>query len=115
MNLFKKNLTACVITLALAATGTVAAEQTATAAPSNTAEIISNLEKALAEVNNSSFAEARLHLKTARTAAESMTGDHAKIAQALASVVQGQIQANKGNVKESADQLSNALVLFKAL
>jgi len=115
MNLFKKNLTACIFTLALAATGTVAAEETAIAAPANTAVIISNLEKALAEVNKSNFAEARLHFKSARTAAESMTGDHAKIAQALASVVQGQIQANKGNAKESADQLSNALTLFKAL
>jgi predicted negative regulator of RcsB-dependent stress response len=115
MTIFKKILAACVITLSLTATGTVSAEEATNVAAIGLTETITSIEKALTEVNNSDFASARLHIKTARMGAEALTGDHAKINAAVADIVQGQIQANRGNSKESADYLSKALTVFKAL
>ncbi|GAB6141365.1 hypothetical protein JCM14076_20940 [Methylosoma difficile] len=103
------------MTLSLTATGTVSAEDAAGAATTGLSETIANIEQALIDVNHSDFASARLHIKTARMGAEALTGDHAKINDAVSNIVQGQIQANRGNSKESADYLAKALSTFKAL
>jgi hypothetical protein len=78
-------------------------------------ETIVNIEKALREVQESAFSEAQLHLKTARSTAEQVKGDNAIIDQAKACVVQGQIEAKKGNIKASTDHLNKALGLYKSL
>jgi hypothetical protein len=101
---------------ALAAISTVSfAAETGTSSASGLNETILNVEQALQEVKNGAFSEAHLHLKTARASAEQVTGDNSIISQAKACVIQGQIEAKKGNTKESTDHLNKALGLYKSL
>lgn len=116
MKILKKTVAACFIAASLAATGTIAfAEEAINSSAASLNETIMNIEKALEEVKNSAFSEAQLHLKTARATGEQVTGDEKIISKAQASVVQGQIEAKKGNVKESSDELNKALLLYKSL
>ena len=114
MSIIKKTVSACFIAVSLAAMGTVAVAAEAVNS-SSLNETIVNIEKALGEVNNSAFSEAYLHLKTARASGEQVTGDESIVSQAQATVIQGQIQVKKGNVKKSTDLLNKALSLYKSL
>lgn len=111
---YKNAFASCLIALFIsnAAFAGPAASPTA----NDLSETISNIEKALVEVNHSDFSEAHLHIKTARASADKITQvDPSKLKAAIANIVQGQIQANHGNVKESAELLSKALEELKAL
>jgi hypothetical protein len=88
---------------------------TAFAAEASLNETISHVEKALAEVKKSDFAAANMHLKAARASSSQITGDDAIVKQANASVIQGQIQANQGEVGKSSALLSKGLELYKSL
>lgn len=88
---------------------------TAFAAEASLNETISHVEKALAEVKKSDFATANMHLKAARASSSQITGDDAIVKQANASVIQGQIQANQGEVGKSSALLSKGLELYKSL
>lgn len=88
---------------------------TAFAAETSLNETISHVEKALAEVKKSDFASANMHLKAARASSSQITGDDAIVKQANASVIQGQIQANQGEVGKSSALLSKGLELYKSL
>jgi hypothetical protein len=88
---------------------------TAFAAEASLNETISHVEKALAEVKKSDFAAANMHLKAARASSSQITGDGAIVKQANASVIQGQIQANQGEVGKSSALLSKGLELYKSL
>ena len=112
MNIIKSALTICALTASFISVSTIAVAEEAA---SGLNETIVNVEKALVEVSNGAFSEAQLHLKTARASAEQLTGDSVVISQANASVIQGQIEAKKGNVKESTDHLNKALGLYKSL
>ena len=102
--------------LSLGATSVVAfAEEAAKGSDTSISETIAHVEKALVEVNKSDFSAARLHLKAARAASEKITGHDAAVKQANDNVIQAQIQANHGDVKQSADGLNKALTLYKAL
>ncbi len=95
------------LTLGLASFVAQAAEQ---ASPG---EIISHIEKALIEIKNSDFSAAQVQLKSARFASDTLSGDAAK--RAHAALIQGQIQAKKGDINKATDELNQAIVLFKSL
>lgn len=78
-------------------------------------ETISHVEKALVEVKKSDFAAANIHLKAARSSSSQITGDDAIVKQANASIIQGQIQANQGEVEKSSALLAKGLELYKSL
>jgi hypothetical protein len=88
---------------------------TAFAAEASLNETISHVEKALAEVRKSDFAAANMHLKAARASSSQITGNDAIVNQANASVIQGQIQANQGEVGKSSALLTKGLDLYKSL
>jgi hypothetical protein len=114
-NINKTALTFC-MTLLLGASCTSAfAEETTTNSTTSINETITHVEKALTEVNKSDFSAAQLHLKSARLSSENITGDQAKVKLANDSVIQGQIQAKHGDIKESAAELNKALSLYKSL
>ena len=116
MNKFQRTLATCFLTAAMASTASVSdAAESVVSPATDLNETIVNVEKALLEVKNGAFSEAQLHLKTARASAELVTGDNAVISQAKACVIQGQIEAKKGNTKESTDHLNKALGLYKSL
>lgn len=91
------------------------AEEAANSPATSLNETIALIEKALIEVGNSDFSAARLHLKAARTSSEQITGNEAIVKQANASVIQGQIHSNSGDVEESSAELNKALKLYKSL
>ena len=116
MNLIKKIALTFFITLLLCANGSsVFAEETTNSSATSINETITHVEKALVEVNKSDFSAAQLHLKSARLSSANITGDEKIIKQANASVIQGQIQAKYGDVKESSAEINKALTLYKSL
>lgn len=116
MNLIKKIALTLFITLLLGANGSsVFAEETTNSSATSINETITHVEKALVEVNKSDFSAAQLHLKSARLSSANITGDEKIIKQANASVIQGQIQAKYGDVKESSAEINKALTLYKSL
>lgn len=115
MNIFKKTALTFIMAISVGASTIAFAEEAANGSAAGVAETIAHIEKALAEVNKSDFSAARLHLKAARAASEQITGHDDIVKQANASVVQGQIQSNSGDVKKSAAELTKALELYKSL
>jgi hypothetical protein len=71
-------------------------------------ETITHIEKVLVEVNKSDFAAAQLHLKSARETSDQTTGNEIIVKQGNGSVIQGMIQARKGNVAQSSAELTKA-------
>ncbi|MDD2724362.1 MAG: hypothetical protein PHH59_10120 [Methylovulum sp.] len=110
MNIIKKTMLTFLMAISLGAVSTVALAEDA-----SVSETIVHVEKALEEVNKSDFSAARLHLKAARSASEKISGHDDIVKKANASVIQGQIQSNKGDVKKAAEELNKALVLYKSL
>lgn len=116
MNIIKKTALSFFMAISLGAVSALAlAEEAVDGSTASLSETIALVEKALADVNKSDFSAARLHLKSARTSAEQITGHDDIVKQANASVIQGQIESSHGDVKKSADQLENALKLYKSL
>jgi len=114
-NIKKTALTFCMTLLLGANCTSVFAEETTVNSTTSINETITHVEKALTEVNKSDFSAAQLHLKSARLSSENITGDQAKVKLANDSVIQGQIQAKHGDIKESAAELNKALSLYKSL
>jgi hypothetical protein len=116
MNTFKKTALTLFIAVSLGASSITAfATEAANGTDASLNETISHVEKALAEVKKSDFAAANIHLKAARSSSLQITGDDAIVKQANASVIQGQIQANQGEVGKSSALLSKGLELYKSL
>ena len=116
MNFIKKTAFTVLMAISLGAiSATAFAEEAAKSPDVSISETITHVEKALTEVNKSDFSAAQLHLKSARLSSENITGDQAKVKLANASVIQGQIQAKHGDIKESAAELNKALSLYKSL
>ncbi len=116
MNIIKKIALTFIMAISLGASTVAFAEEAATNSPATSvAETIAHIEKALVEINKSDFSAARLHLKAARSASEQIVGNEAIVKQANDSVIKAQILSNSGNVKKSADELANALKLYKSL
>ncbi len=102
--------------LSLGTASSVFAEEAANAATSSIKETIAHVEKALTEVKKSDFASAQLHLKAARASYESIPNfETGVVKQANDSVIQGQVEARKGNSEKSAVELNKALDLYKSL
>ncbi|MGR8951004.1 MAG: hypothetical protein ACU83V_01110 [Gammaproteobacteria bacterium] len=116
MNIFKKTAISLFISVSLGA-GSIAAfaEEAAKGPDASLNETISHVEKALVEVKKSDFAAANIHLKAARSSSSQITGNDAIVKQANASVIQGQIQANQGEVGKSSALLTKGLDLYKSL
>lgn len=116
MNIIKKTALTFFMALSL---GTISPAVFAEAAADNSAsslnQTIAHVERALAEVNKSDFAAANIHLKAARASSMQITGNAAIVEQANASVIQGQIQSNQGEVEKSAALLTKGLELYKSL
>lgn len=106
-----------IMTLSLGAISTVAVaeEVAASSASAGSSEIISAIEKGLVEVNKSDFSAAQVHLKAARAASELYAGNSDAAKKAHATLIQGQIQAKKGDIASASEELNKALALFKAL
>ncbi len=115
MNIIKKTALTCLMAISLGASTFAVAEEAANSSAAALPETIVHVEKALEEVNKSDFSAARLHLKAARSSSEKITGHEATVKEANASVIQGQIQSNKGDVAKSASELKKALDLYKSL
>ena len=116
MNNIKKAVLTIGMTLLLGVNCSSAfAEEVIAKSTSSINETITYVEQALVEVNKSDFSAAHLQLKSARLSSVNIAGDQAKIKQANASVIQGQIQANHGDIKESVAELNKALSLYKSL
>jgi hypothetical protein len=112
----KKTALTLFIAASLGASSTTAfAKEPANGSEASINETISLVEKALVEIKKSDFAAANMHLKAARASSSQITGDDAIVKQANASVIQGQIQANQGEVGKSSALLSKGLELYKSL
>ncbi|MEQ1530098.1 MAG: hypothetical protein ABL925_12340 [Methylococcales bacterium] len=113
MNILTKAALTFLMTFSL---GTVNAEEAATGSAAIIKETITHVEKALIEVKKSDFASAQLHLKAARASYETIPNfETGVVKQANDSVIQGQVEARKGNSEKSAVELNKALELYKSL
>lgn len=92
-----------------------AAAESAASSQATAADIISNIELGLAEVQKSDFSAAQVKLKAARFASDSIRDSSPEAAKAHAILMQGQISAKKGNVAVASEQLTEALELYKGL
>lgn len=116
MNILKSAAVSLVLALSVGSMGNVIAEEAATSSNAIVQETISHVEKALVEVKKSDFASAQLHLKAARASYETIPGfESGVVKQANDSVIQGQVEARKGNSEKSAVELDKALKLYHSL
>ncbi|MCL7422110.1 MAG: hypothetical protein M8364_14520 [Methylobacter sp.] len=126
MNIIKKTALTFIVAIFLgtssvtvfaeeAATEEVTTEEATSSSAASINETIAHVEKALEAVNASDFAAAHLHLKSARASSDNIVGDDAVVKKANGSVIQGQIQSKRGDVKKAADELNKALELYKSL
>jgi uncharacterized membrane protein len=91
-----------------AETATVSAEKTAT-------DVITHIEKGLAEVQKSDFSSAYLHLKSARAASGEIQGNEELVKQGLEAIIQGQINVKTGDVAKATAELNKALGFYKQI
>jgi hypothetical protein len=110
MNIFKKSF----VILAMLFT-MLGFSSFAQASEVDTTQVVSHIEKALVEVGKSDFSAAQVHLKAARAAADAITGNPAGAQEARNALIQGQIQAKKGDVSHATAQLNQAIELYKKL
>ncbi|MGZ8162838.1 MAG: hypothetical protein ACXWTK_07105 [Methylobacter sp.] len=116
MTIIKKTVRTFFIALLMATSSNIAfAEEAPDSSAKSLEETIMHIEKALAEVNKSDFAAAQLHLKSARETSGQITGNETIVKQGNGSVIQGMIQARKGNVAQSVAELTKALDSYKSL
>lgn len=114
MKILKTSILAIILTFSAGAIGNLAYAETS-AGNSVAGEVISHIESALAEIQNSDFNTARVHLKAARAAAEKISGHDDVVQAANALVIQGQIKTKGGDIKGSSDDLNKAIELYKSL
>jgi tetratricopeptide (TPR) repeat protein len=93
----------------------VFAEENAASAPSGVSQAISEIEQAIAEIGKSDFNTAQVHMKAARNIAENIGSDDEQIKKANALVIQGQIQAKKGDIEKATKELNKALEIYRSL
>ncbi|MDD5579335.1 MAG: hypothetical protein PHY16_08660 [Methylobacter sp.] len=116
MNIIKKTLLTFFIGTLITTSSHIAfAGEAATSSAKSIEETITHIEKALTEVNKSDFAAAQVHLKAARETSDQITGHEIMVKQGNGSVIQGMIQARKGDVAKSAEELTKALGFYKSL
>lgn len=115
MNLIKITMLAFIMAISVGATSSIAYAEEATSSVAGVSEVISHIEKALDQISKSDFSAARGHIKSARTASETISGHEDEVKAANALVIQGQIKAGKGNVADSTADLNKALEIYKAL
>lgn len=116
MNIIKKTALAFFMAVSLGAVSTLAfAETAANSSAASINETIAHVEQALVEVNKSDFAAANLHMKAALLSSGQIEGNETIVKQAIANVVQAQIQSKEGEVEKSSDLLTKGLELFKSL
>jgi len=114
MNILKTAALSVFMTLSLGSIATVSAEEAGKA--SIIKETITHVEQALVEVKKSDFASAQLHLKAARASYETIPGfESGDVKKANDSVIQGQVEARKGNSETSAVELEKALKIYNSL
>lgn len=102
--------------ITLGATSVTAyAEESAKTASVVVGETISHIEKALVEISKSDFNAAQVHLKAARTSAETISDNNDIVKKANALVIQGQIKTKLGDIKSASDELNKALELYKSM
>lgn len=115
MKIVKISLLALSMALSFGATSSLAYAEATASADANIAATISHLESALAEVAKSDFSTARGHFKSARAAAENISGHEDIVSKANAFVIQGQIKSQKGDVAGATEELNQALKLYKSI
>ena len=116
MNINKKTVLTCLITICLGVSSVTAyAEKAANSSAPSINETIAHIEKALVDINKSDFFAANLDLKAARSSSEQITGDETVVKQASSSVIQGQLRSKEGDIKKASDELNKALILYKSL
>jgi hypothetical protein len=115
MNILKTAALSVFMTLSLGSIATASAEEASSKA-SIIKETITHVEQALVEVKKSDFASAQLHLKAARASYETIPGfESGDVKKANDSVIQGQVEARKGNSETSAVELEKALKIYNSL
>jgi len=115
MEMFKVTILALFMSLGICAGSGVAYAEDATASTSaGVGEAIASIEKAIAEIKNSDFNAAQVHLKAARAAVDSISSQET-VKKANALVIQGQIIAKKGEIDRSIAELNKALELYRSL
>jgi hypothetical protein len=123
MNILKKIVFACLLSLSLVAVAeeaaTPAAEVAAPAAAANAdvAAVIGHIEYALSKVDikSSDFTAATRHLKDARTASEKIQGHDAEAKQGLEAINAGMIQVKYGDNAKATELLQKALAIYKGI
>lgn len=116
MNFIKITGLALFLALSLGAgNGVAIAEEATQSSPASVAETITHIEQAIIEIANSDFNTAQVHLKAARTSAQKISSSDEIVKKANALVIQGQIQAKKGEIANATAELNKALELYKSL
>lgn len=115
MKIIQKTLQILLLSLSVAGSNglALAAESPNTSGSSN-GEVISHIEKAIAEIAKSDFNTAQVHLKAARAAADKIAGHEDTVKKANALVIQGQIIAKKGDIQNSTAQLQKAIEVYQS-
>lgn len=115
MKKIQKTLLILLLSLSVAGfSGLTFAEETTNSSGSNNSEVISHIEKAIAEIAKSDFNTAQVHLKAARAAAENIAGHEDSVKEANGLVIQGQIKAKKGDIKNSTAELKKAIAVYQS-
>ena len=91
------------------------AEESPATAPAGVSQAIAHIEQAITEIRKSDFNTAQVHLKAARTAAETINTNEEQVKKANALVIQGQIKAKKGDIENSTAELNKALEIYRSL
>ncbi len=116
MNNIKKIALTFFLSISFATVTPIAvAAEVAVSSKNEVASVIIHIEKGLAEVQKSDFSAAYLHLKSAREASGKIQGNENLVKQGLASVIQGQIQTNHGDVANATAELNKALSLYRSI
>lgn len=78
-------------------------------------ETIMHIEKAKVEIIHRDFMPPSEHLKAARKASETVTGNPDIVKKANACIIQAQIKVNQFDIKGATEELDKTLELYKSL
>ncbi len=115
MNMIRMTALIGFLAIATAISGTVIAEENSASAPAGVSQAISHIEQAIADIGNSDFNAAQVHMKAARHIAENIDTNEERVKKANALVIQGQIQAKKGDIEKSTAELNKALEIYRSM
>lgn len=113
MNMIRVTALIGFLAINLGAIDIAVAEESTVSAQAGVSEAISHIEQAIIEIRKSDFNTAQVHLKAARTVAETINDEQIKKANAL--VIQGQIIAKRGEIEKSIAALNKALEIYRSL